>query len=39
MSEKIRRLLFTEEPYFDESFIGYIVRLADLMKSLIFAGY
>lgn len=24
------RLLFTEEPYFDESFIGYIMRLADL---------
>lgn len=30
MSEKIKRLLFTEEPYFDESFIGYIARLADL---------
>jgi hypothetical protein len=30
MSKKIKRLLFTEEPYFDESFIGYVKRLADL---------
>ena len=30
MDEEIKRLLFTEEPYFDESFIGYIMRLADM---------
>jgi len=30
MDEPIKRLLFTEEPYFDESFIGYIMRLAEL---------
>lgn len=30
MDEKTTRLLFTEEPYFDESFIGYIMRLAEL---------
>jgi hypothetical protein len=29
-SEKIKRLLFTEEPFDDESFVGYIMRLAEL---------
>jgi hypothetical protein len=28
--EQIKRLLFTEEPFEDESFIGYIMRLAEL---------
>lgn len=30
MDEIIKRLLFTEEPFTDESFIGYVMRLADL---------
>lgn len=30
MSEEIRRLLFTEEPYSDESFTGYLLRLTEL---------
>jgi hypothetical protein len=30
MDKKNKRLLFTEEPFFDESFIGYILRLAEL---------
>lgn len=28
--KKLKRLLFTEEPFEDESFIGYIMRLAEL---------
>lgn len=28
--DKIKRLLFTEEPFDDESFVGYIMRLAEL---------
>ena len=30
MDDSIKRLLFTEEPFTDESFIGYAMRLADL---------
>ena len=30
MNEEIKRLLFTEEPFSDESFIGYILRLAEM---------
>ena len=30
MEKKIKRLLFSAEPYFDESFVGYITRLAEM---------
>jgi hypothetical protein len=30
MEEEIKRLLFTEEPRTDESFVGYLLRLKDL---------
>ena len=30
MIQKLKRLLFTDEPYLDESFTGYIMRLAEM---------